>query len=519
MNIGHLLSLAAEHHPDRPAFVCEGEVTTYELADGRANALATALRELGMASGDHVAVLMWNCPQLLESFFSVWKAGGCVVPLNARFLADELVYHVTDPQANIIFFGEEFRELIHQIQPRLPHVKHFICSGEPLPGQIGYEELMATHIGAPIPDVEIQDDDLAWLFYTSGTTGRPKGAMLTHGNLTFVAVGWVADLMHLEPEDIGLHAAPLTHGAGFHALALTLKASCQVIMKSRRFDAANFCATVQRQRVTNTWLVPTQIKMLLRYPELDEWDLSSLRWVVYGGAPMYAEDLKEAIRRIGPVFVQLFGQGETPMTATYLRRQEHVAEGPESKRLLSCGHARSGVEVRILGQNDQELPRGEVGEICVRGPSVMKGYWRRTEATAEALRNGWLHTGDLGCMDEQGYVYILDRCKDMIISGGENVYPREVEEVLMQHPSVSEVCVIGVPDELWGESVKALVVLKPCASSGTAEEIIAFAAERMAGYKKPKSVDFLSELPKNAYGKVLKRELRDRYWKGRELKV
>jgi long-chain acyl-CoA synthetase len=206
------------------------------------------------------------------------------------------------------------------------------------------------------------------------------------------------------------------------------------------------------------------------------------------------------------------------MTITCLRREEHVENGPPARRLLSCGHARSGIEVRILGEDHGELPRGVVGEICVRGPSVMKGYWERPEATAQTLRDGWLHTGDLGSMDRHGYVYIQDRSKDLIISGGENVYPREVEEALMQHASISEVCVIGVPDDLWGESVKALVVLKPCASA-TAEEIIAFAAERIAGYKKPKSVDFLPELPKNAYGKVLKRELRDRYWKGRELKV
>jgi acyl-CoA synthetase (AMP-forming)/AMP-acid ligase II len=299
---------------------------------------------------------------------------------------------------------------------------------------------------------------------------------------------------------------------------MVLKATSQVILKPHRFSAEKFCATVAKHRVTNTWLVPTQIKMLLNYSELEKWDLSSLKWVVYGGAHMYVADLKEALRRIGQVFVQLYGLGETPMTGTYLRVQEHTTEGPEAKRLASCGHARSGIEVRVLGENGQEVTRGEMGEICIRGPSVMKGYWERPEETAEVIQGGWLHTADLGYMDERGYLYILDRTKDMIISGGSNIYPREVEEVLLQHSAVAEVCVFGVPDDFWGEAVKAVVVLKQGATA-SAEEIIAFAGERLASYKKPKSVDFVSELPKNAIGKVPKRELRDSYWAGRGSKV
>jgi acyl-CoA synthetase (AMP-forming)/AMP-acid ligase II len=510
MNVGHILTAAAEHHPNHPGVIWGEEVTSYRQFNARAAALAASLVQLGIRRGDRVAVLTQNCPQLIESFFSIWKAGGCVVPLNARCVADEVVYHLNDPRAGVVIFGQEFREMMDAIKSRVPSVRHFICIEEPLLDQIEYEGLVAQHSGTADPPVAVKDDDVAWLFYTSGTTGKPKGAMLTHGNLTFMALGWIADLMHLEPEDVGLHAAPLTHGAGFHSVALTLKASTQVILKPARFDVANFCSTVEKKKVTNTWLVPTQIKLLLNYSELDTWNLSSLKWLVYGGAPMYTEDLKEAIRRIGPVFVQLFGQGETPMTATYLRPKEHVVEGPLSTRLASCGHARSGIEVRILDDNGSEVPRGEVAEICVNGPTVMKGYWEREEATAESLRGDWLHTGDVGYMDEEGYVYILDRTRDMIISGGSNVYPREVEEILLQHPAISEACVIGVPDELWGEAVKAVIVLNE-GMEVTAEEIIAFAGERMAGYKKPKSVDFVSELPKSSYSKVLKRELRERY--------
>ncbi len=510
MNIGDFLTRAAEHHPNQPALIWGDQVLTYSETNRRADSIARGLRRLGLERGARVGILQWNCPQLIESYFAVWKAGGCIVPLNARFVAEEVIYHLSDPRATAVIFGVEFREMMNQIRSALPSVKHLVCTGEPIEGQIGYEELVAENFGKNQSTVDVPEDDLAWLFYTSGTTGRPKGAMLTHGNLMFMAISWVADLMRLEPEDVGLHAAPLTHGAGFHTLALMLKACPQVILKPHRFEVEGFCKTVANHRVSNTWLVPTQIKMLLNYSELEKWDVSSLKWVVYGGAPMYVEDLKEALRRIGPVFVQLYGQGETPMTGTYLRAREHVTEGPQAKRLASCGHARSGMEVKILNAEDKEVQRNETGEICVRGPTVMKGYWERPEATGEALRNGWLHTGDVGYMDQYGYVYILDRTKDMIISGGSNVYPREVEEVLLQHPAISEVCVIGVPDKFWGEAVKAVVVLKKEAKV-SAEEIIAFAGQHMAGYKKPKSVDFVSEIPRSAYNKVLKRELRDRY--------
>ncbi len=518
MNIGHMLTHTAQRHGSRTAFVCGNERRSYDEFSKRARALAAAFQELGLRRGDRVAVLMWNCPELLETYYATWIAGGCVVPLNARFQAEEIAYHISDPKCSLVVIGQEFQDLVAAVLPQLKSVKHVIAIESSHKGFISYDGLLQASNADDLMDNVVSDDDLAWLFYTSGTTGKPKGAMLTHGNLTFAAVSWVADLMHLEPEDVAIHAAPLTHGAGFHALALTMKGCTQVIPQSKRFDPELFCSTVSEHQVTNTWLVPTQIKMLLRYPSLEQWDLSSLKWIVYGGAPMYVSDMKEALRRIGPVFVQLFGQGETPMTATYLRRENHVAEGPGSEKLSSCGHARSGIELRIVGPSDEELPAGTAGEICVRGPSVMKGYWEQPDATNEALRGGWLHTGDVGSLDEHGYVYILDRSKDMIISGGENIYPREIEEVLVQHPCVAEACVIGVPDEMWGEAVKAVVVLKPDAAA-TAEEIKTFVGTRIAGYKKPKSVDFVEEIPKNAYGKLLRREIRSRYWVGHARQV
>jgi acyl-CoA synthetase (AMP-forming)/AMP-acid ligase II len=523
MNIGHFLTAAGEQYPERPAFISGDQITTYSQANSRTDRLAAALQHLGLVSGDRVAVLMWNCPQMLESFFAIWKAGGCVVPLNPRYLANEVWYQLNDSRASMIIFGDEFRPMMAQLRESAPTVQHFVvlgqaASGQLEPGQLEFEALVAQDRGAKTLAVEVSDDDLAWLFYTSGTAGRPKGAMLTHGNLSFMALGAVADLMRLEPEDVGMHAAPLTHAAGFLSLAMVLKGSAQIILQPRRFIPEVFCLAVAKHRVTSTWLVPTQITLLLQYEDIEKHDLSSLKWIVYGGAPMHVAVLKQALKRIGTVFVQLYGLGESPMTVSYLRANEHILEGKGAERLSSCGHARSGIEIRILGEDSRQMPRGEMGEICVRGQSVMKGYWERPEATAAAIRGAWLHTGDLGYMDERGYLYIVDRTKDMIISGGTNVYPREVEEVLAQHPAIAEVCVFGVPDDLWGEAVRAAVVLKPGALS-SAKEIINFAGERMAGYKKPKSVDFLRELPKSPVGKILKRQLRDSYWTGRETKV
>jgi long-chain acyl-CoA synthetase len=293
-----------------------------------------------------------------------------------------------------------------------------------------------------------------------------------------------------------------------------MKAASQVL--AHGFDPARILATIAEEKVTHTWMVPTQIRMILDSPALPTADLSTLKTIVYGAAPMYVEDLKEAIRRIGPIFVQLFGQTESPMTGTYMRAEDHILDGPGSERLASCGHSRSGSELAILDDDGRRLPPGETGEICLRGPAVMNGYWKRPDATAEALRGGWLHTGDIGRMDDLGYVYILDRNKDMVISGGLNVYPREIEDVLLRHPAISQAAVIGVPDEKWGEAVKAVVV---CDGQLSETDVIAFAAAHLAGYKKPKSVDFVDDLPKTSYGKIDKKAIRAPYWAGRDRMV
>ena len=403
MNLGEILADSARHHPDRAAIVWHARGTggvplteaagaakerteqrTYREVDERASALAAGLaEELKVQPGDRVAVMMSNSPELLETLFAVWKAGATIWPLNARLTREEIQYQVTDCEAKVFIVGSEFTDTALGLREELA-VDTFVLESEATAAQdglVGLGALRDRHAGKQPPDPGTVDSDVAWLAYTSGTTGRPKGAMLSHGCLTFVAVSWLADLQRLEPEDVALVAAPLTHGAGIMALAFVMKAATQVL--AHGFDPANILATIVEQGITHTWMVPTQVRMILDSPALETADLSSLKTIVYGGAPMYVEDLKEAIRRIGPIFVQLFAQTESPMTGTYRRAQDHILDGPGSERLASCGHARSGMEVAILDEEDRRLPLGKSGEICTKGPALMNGYWNQPDAKAE----------------------------------------------------------------------------------------------------------------------------------------
>jgi acyl-CoA synthetase (AMP-forming)/AMP-acid ligase II len=518
VNAGEMLTTIATSYPDRVAWIWDGGSRTYGETNQRADALAHALVGFGLQRGDRVALFMHNCPEVMESFFAILKAGGAVVPLNPRFTGDEVEYHIGDSRARFLIVDEVGSQLVADRRPRLKTIEQVIQLGGVLQdGHLEFEALMGVG-GHQFVAVDVEDDELAWLAYTSGTTGRSKGAMLTHGVLVFESLCALADTMRLDVEHVGMHAAPLTHGSGHNALAFTMKGCTQVILSKSGFDVDKFLEWVPRYQVNALFMVPTMIKLVIDHPKARSADLSSLKWVVYGGAPMYAEDLKKALDLMGPVFVQIFGQTESPMTGTVLRAEEHIVDGPLAHLLTSCGRARSGVQVRILDEEDQPVPPGEVGEICIRGASVMPGYWERPEANAETLRGGWLHTGDIGKMDELGYVYILDRTRDMVISGGLNIYPREVEEVLLTHPSVSEVCVFGVPDGKWGEALKAHIVLTD-GQAATEQEIIAFAGQSLAGYKKPKSVDFVAELPKTTYGKLDKKAVRAPYWAGQERMV
>ena len=496
MNLGSFLRTAAARDPERTALRSAAGTLSYGELNARVDALAAGLTSLGLEAGERVVLWLRNGPDFVETFFACWRLGLVAVPVNARLRPADVAYHAADCGAAALVHGPEFADGAAEVE-----VAHRIGTGE------RYEALVGAHAGAGDQTRDIPDDTPAWLFYTSGTTGRPKGAVLTHANLTFVTVSWCADLYPLQPEDVVLHAAPLSHGAGFHALAAVARGAENVVLA--RSDPAAILEAVSRHRVTAAWLVPTQIRMLLDAPELASADLSSLACVVYGGAPMYREDLVEAIRRIGPVFCQLYAQGESPMTVTWLRREDHRLDGP-GEVLTSAGRARTGMEVRIADPDDRPVPAGRTGEIQVRGPAVMAGYWGRPEASAEALRGGWLHTGDVGRLDERGYLYVLDRLKDMIITGGSNVYAREVEDVLLRHPAVHDVAVFGVPHRVWGEAVTAVVVGGPGAPPDP-DEVRAHCRTHLADFMRPKFVHVAESLPRNSYGKVLKRDLRERY--------
>lgn len=520
MNIGKLLTKTARTFPDRPAIVHGPKKLTYAQFNSRTNKLANALHRLGMRQGDNIALLQYNYPEMIESMFACFKAGYGAVPINWRLHPKEFSFIIDHSDAKAVIFSPEFNEEILRVRERFPGVRHLITLSDAAGELIDYKDLVSGGSDHFL-EADVHPDDLAWLFYTSGTTGMPKGAMLTHRNLLSMTMSFCADMCPgFGPDDVILHAAPLSHGSGLYALPNIGKGALNVILESKSFDPELIFKTVQDYRVTNMFGAPTMIKRMIESPALKNYDLTSMKSLIYGGAPMLIEDLKQAMLTLGPCLVQLYGQGESPMTITYLPHIDHVLNGsPEQmRRLASAGFPRTDVEVKIVDPHDREVSPGEMGEIVTRSDLMMKGYWRNPEATADTLRNGWLHTGDMGYMDEKGYVFIMDRLKDMIISGGENIYPREIEEVLIQHPAVREVAVIGIPDPAWGEAVKAVVSLVAGVSAGE-KDLISYCKEHLASYKKPRSVDFVDDLPKNNNGKIVKKELRARYWKGLERKV
>jgi acyl-CoA synthetase (AMP-forming)/AMP-acid ligase II len=452
--------------------------------------------------------------------FACFKAGCGAVPINFRLHPNEFSFIIDHSDAQAVISSPEFNQALMDCRERLPKVRHFITLDGAGNGLLDFENLLSQESNQWL-DADVHPEDLAWLFYTSGTTGMPKGAMLTHRNLLAMTMNFYADICPgFGPDDVALNAAPLSHGSGLYALPNIGKATANVILEAKSFDPELVFKTIEQYRVTNMFAAPTMINVMINSAAVDKYDHGSLKALNYGGAPMLVEDLKAAIAKLGPCLVQLFGQAESPMTITYLPHKDHIVEGtPEQiSRLASAGFARTDVEVKILDTHSKELPANETGEIVTRSDLVMKGYWCNPEATAETIVNGWLHTGDMGYMDDNGYLFILDRSKDMIISGGENIYPREIEEVLIRHSAVKEVAVIGIPDPRWGEAIKAIVAQDP-EKSVTEKELIDFCKDNIASYKKPKSVDFVDELPKNNYGKILKRELRAKYWEDKERKV
>ncbi len=503
------IRLPAESYPSRPCIVYRDRRFTYAEINERANRLGWALEELGLGKRSRVATLQYNCNQSFELFIGMWKAGVVMVPLNTRDSAKQNIDILRDSGAEALIFGPGFKAQAEQISSQLPGVRLLICHGEPAGSCLDYETLLRNARAAE-PDIEVDENDLYKIHYTSGTTGTPRGVMMTYRNRKeqVANVFMNADRL-ISKEDTFLHVAPLTHAAGYYSTPYYLKGAKHVILD--KFDSTTLLETIEREKVTCTLLVPTMIVMLLEHPHIDRYDLGSLKRIFYGTAPMPVEKLRKAVSVFGPIFRQNYGLTEAVQPLACLTPEEHVVnkDAGAASRLASTGKRAMGVEIRIVDDNDQDVLPGEIGEIILRGPHVSPGYLNLPETTAQIYRGGWLHTGDLGKMDEERYLYIVDRKKDMIISGGFNIYSREVEIFLDRHPAVLESAVIGHPDDTWGEICKACVVIKPGSQKPTPEELVNHCIqEGLPRYKAPKIVLYMESLPMNENKKIVKKDLK-----------
>ena len=505
------------HHaavrPDAAAIVHDGRTTTYAGLDRAASQVANGLAAAGINPQARVAHLDKSSDLFFELLFGVAKANAVMVSVNWRLAPPEVLHIVNDAEAEILFVGEEFFPVIEKIHDRLTTVRKIVA----LDGRhMSWEDFAAwrDRQAADDPRLVARAQDTAIQFYTSGTTGLPKGAELTNANFAYMFALWTKAWL-MAPGVPVLVCLPMFHigGAGWGIAGLYAGATNLVV---REFVPAQVLDLVQRERLQVMLLVPAMILFLVQAPQIRETDLSSLRLIVYGAAPIPADLLKQAMEIFGCGFQQVYGLTETTGAVTLLPPEDH--DPADARKLLSCGYAQAGVDLRIVGDDGKHLPAGQVGEIAVRSPQVMRGYWKLPDATKRSIDGDWFLTGDAGYLDDKGYLFIYDRVKDMIVSGGENIYPAEIESALFGHPAVADVAVIGVPDERWGEAVKAVVVKKPGAEL-TAGELIIWARERIAGYKLPKSVDFMEALPRNPTGKILKRELRLPYWGDRVRQV
>jgi long-chain acyl-CoA synthetase len=503
MNLACLLQRSALLYPERPALL-HGDQLLYrygELADRVARLARGLSQSCGLQPGARVALYMSNHPAYLELLYAAWWAGLAVVPVNAKLHAKELAYIVQDAGAEALFVSADLGSSLQRELASMPGLRMVCC-----PDEAAYAALLAHE---PAPMQARGPDDLAWLFYTSGTTGRPKGVMQTHRNLFAMTACYFIDVDAVEAEDVIVYAAPMSHGAGLYNFAFVARAARHVVPLSGGFDVAELQALSQLLGRLCLFAAPTMVKRLVEHLQAGGGSAVGYKTIVYGGGPMYVQDIQRALALMGPRFVQIYGQGESPMTITALARAQ-LAEHDHPDwlaRLASVGVAQSLVEVRVADEQGEPVPAGVTGEVLVRGDTVMAGYWRQPEATAQALRGGWLWTGDMGALDAQGFLTLKDRSKDLIISGGSNIYPREVEEVLLRCAGVREVAVVGQADAEWGEIVVAFVAPEP----GVQLEAAALDAQclqELARFKRPKRYLFVDALPKNHYGKVLKTALR-----------
>ncbi len=510
MNLAHLLKRMARQFPKRAAiFHGTQAVATYAQWAQRCAHLAQQFQNAGLKPGDRIALFMHNHPRYLEVMFGAWWAGLAVVPINAKLHVREAQWIVDNAQASWAFVTADVTADTGEQLTGLQRVID-VDSAEA-------HDLWAMPHASDAPPtkpiIERQSDDLAWLFYTSGTTGRPKGVMITHRNLMTMGLAYFTDVDAVSAQDAIVYAAPMSHGAGLYAIPHLMAGARHVVPVSGGFDAAELFELGQSVGPLSMFAAPTIVKRLVDHVEqtsLTAQDCErAFKTIVYGGAPMYAADIQRALRIMGPRFVQIYGQGESPMVGTALSRfhLSDTTHAEHAQRLASIGVAQTPVQIRITDEYGNDLAQGEVGEVLIKGDSVMAGYWRNPEATQAAIRDGWLFTGDMGCLDAHGFLTLKDRSKDLIISGGSNVYPREVEEVLLQAPGVSEVAVVGAQDPEWGEVIVAFVVTQP-GSAVSAQDLDAYCLREIARFKRPKRYELVDSLPKNNYGKVLKTELR-----------
>lgn len=505
----------ADRHPDRPCIEDGRQALRYVEAQTATNRIARAIHA-SIGERGHAGLYSPNCTEGLLAALGTFRACNPYVPLNSRDSVDDNAWFLDFTECELLFLHSTFAAHTTRLRELSPRLREFVCLDRDLPGVPSLETWSARYSGLPL-DLRREPDDIAIIKSTGGTTGKPKGVLQTHRALEEM-YRLILECMPPRQPPVHLVVAPFTHAAGAIAYPLMRRGARQILMQQA--DLGRILQLIQSERVTYLFLPPTVIYRLLAHPQIRDYDYSSLEYFVYGAAPMSVDKLREAIGVFGPVFAQCFGQAEIPLMCSYLSPQEHLmGDNPAGvRRLASAGRATNGTSIAIMDDDGKLLPTGERGEIVVRGKLVTPGYFKNPAASEEAMKHGWRHTGDIGFLDADDYLYIVDRKRDLIISGGFNVYPGEVEQVLWSHPAIQDCAVIGVPDPDWGEAVKAVVELRPAAQVSEAE-VLAYCRERLGPIKTPKSVDFWKDLPRSSVGKVLKRDIRAKFWVGRERMV
>ncbi|MCW5770089.1 MAG: long-chain-fatty-acid--CoA ligase [Rhodospirillaceae bacterium] len=515
--LGEFVERNLVDRPGKPALIYDGKVFTYGESCGRALKLANALYRRGLRRQHRLAILAQNSHAYVEAYAACEVAGYIAAAVNYRLAPAEILYILKDSQPTALLFDTEYAEIVAALRPQLPEIRRYIAIGADKPDWAEAYEAVLDDAPAEMPPIRSRADDIAYIIYTSGTTGRPKGAMLDHrGQVGFIQIQAVE--LETKPDDRIFLVMPFYHiGAKCNQLAYSSRGATVVL--HRNYDIRAVASAIETEKCTAAHLAPIMVQDLLSLPDLKSFDHSSLRLVQYASGPMSVAQLKRALAAYGPIFMQIYGMTETGL-GTVLYAHEHVLGGtPEqTRRLASAGQVPLGYKVRVVRDDGGDCAPEELGEVLISGPGLMRGYWNNHPATLAAIEDGWMHTGDVGTFDKDRFLYVLDRKKDMIISGGENIYPREVEEAIYAHPAVAEVAVVGVPDERWGEAVKAFVVLK-AGGAATEAEIVEHCRTLIASYKKPKSVDFIDALPRLPNKKIDKKQLRAPFWSGRERNV